>query len=462
MCEWWVRLTKRCGRDELPGCAQVPHFPASDLAALAGEALLDVTLAWSDWCFRRVDSVHPLEGERGRRRHSMDCTPPPDPALAYREEERQERSVNDVQGPLMVPLTYVTKGPLRHFDAHDSSGQTMPILGANETTELAVEMASRMLAVDGVSVTDRVRAALADIAGPATSKWDREDVQAFTAGGPWRGQYVWEPGEGPSDDAAKLIEVFSRQFLLIALIASKDAGRRQVLKFSYHWHIPRPSWKDRLRAPLVAARFVPRKVLVPMDAAHATRSYHLEFQTPPELQCYALRLPAADGMAKAGSALDTQGMPVAHAHSRYFQQPEKSAEVHLDVPVRGAGLATLMATLFTGLVVGLGLWLPNARENWMDSSDAAIAILLAAPAIYFGLLAVRNESALATSTFRFLRTVMFLSALSLFLVAVSIVGKLEESLQNGLWFVVALWNLLVALFLATGYVVSAVQTRVLR
>lgn len=392
----------------------------------------------------------------------MDCAPPPDPGLAYRPEERVAKTVNEVQGPLMVPLMYVAKEPLRHFDAHDSHGQTMPILGASETTELAVEMTSRMLAVDRVSVTAGVRAALADIAGPATSREDKKDVGIFTSGGPWRGEVVWQPGEKPSPDAAKLIQVFSRQFLLVALISAEDADRRQVLKFSYHWHIARPSWKDRARAPLVAARFAPRKVLVPLDAAHAARSYHLEFQTPPELQCYALRLPTAEGMAAGGSGLDERGMPVAHAHSQYATQPSKSAEVYLDVPIRGAGLATLLATAFTGLVVGLGLFLPNARDNWSDSSDAAIAILLAGPAIYFGLLAVRNESALATSTFRFLRTVLFLSALSLFLVAVSIVGKLVTPLQDLLWFSLAFWNLLVAIFLVVGYVVSVVQTRVLR
>lgn len=55
---------------------------------IAGAALVDVVTRWSAWVYRRVDSVHPLVGERGRRRQSLDCLPTPDPALAFHPEER--------------------------------------------------------------------------------------------------------------------------------------------------------------------------------------------------------------------------------------------------------------------------------------------------------------------------------------------------------------------------------------
>ena len=56
----------------------------ADNGRLLGEALLDVVLRWPKWVHRRVDSLHPLEGEWGRRRHSIDCQPPPDPRLIYK------------------------------------------------------------------------------------------------------------------------------------------------------------------------------------------------------------------------------------------------------------------------------------------------------------------------------------------------------------------------------------------
>lgn len=82
------------------------HENATELAA---EALADVIFQWKNWVYRRVDSVHPSEGARGRLRHSMDCEPPPDPRLAYNEVERRYNDINDVKGQLMVPLAFIEK-----------------------------------------------------------------------------------------------------------------------------------------------------------------------------------------------------------------------------------------------------------------------------------------------------------------------------------------------------------------
>lgn len=103
-----------------------------------GEALADALLQWSGWVLRRVESVHLLHGERGRRRNSIDCIPPPDPRLAYTPEERTKASIDDVQGLVMVPLAMVTKAPMRNLDVIGAEGRTMPVLGRSEDAQASL------------------------------------------------------------------------------------------------------------------------------------------------------------------------------------------------------------------------------------------------------------------------------------------------------------------------------------
>lgn len=141
-----------------------PGFADDDV----GEALLDAIAAWSTWCLRRVDSIHPDVGERGRVRHSMDCIPPPDARLAYEVRERHHRKFSRVRGHVIVPLVLVAKGPMRELDAADSDGRPMPLLGVKENVELAVAMMESALSRQGVHVAGDLRSILRSIAGPAS------------------------------------------------------------------------------------------------------------------------------------------------------------------------------------------------------------------------------------------------------------------------------------------------------
>src|SRR5690606_33346117 len=106
--------------------------------------------AWREWCFRRVDSIHPDVGERGRVRHSMDCIPPPDPWLAYEPRQRRHTKFARVKGHVIVPLVFISKGPMRELDAVDTAGQPMPLLGIGENVQLAVAMLECALKRQGV------------------------------------------------------------------------------------------------------------------------------------------------------------------------------------------------------------------------------------------------------------------------------------------------------------------------
>jgi len=86
-------------------------------------ALGDAIVGFQLWIHRRVESVHFHSGERGTRRVSLDCTPPPDPRLAENEDEderlaenededeRQFYSVEDVRGSMILPIALMSKAP---------------------------------------------------------------------------------------------------------------------------------------------------------------------------------------------------------------------------------------------------------------------------------------------------------------------------------------------------------------
>lgn len=430
--------------------------------AALGEALIDATLFWREWCFRRVDSIQPLHGERGRRRHSIDCRPPDDPGLAYVPAERFQTSMELVRGKVILPLAYVEKGPLRHFDAVDSAGESMPILGASETAELAALMVERLLTADSIATGVDARDALTNLAGPSTSEADSEEVEKLIVSGSWRGRTVWARDEDVSPTTASLIRALSRTFLLLGLLDAHRTGVRQVIKFSYHFSVSSMSPRDRLLSPLIGLGIASRQIDIPLDVAHTAQSYHLEFHVPPELRCVELAMPLPVGCRSQPGLVDAQSAPVAHAYASYAQQPAEPARVKLDVPLKGLRWAAFLATAFTAIVVGLVLFLPFAKDVWSDSADSVAAILIAAPAVYFGLLASRGENALATQALAFLRALLFISALSLFTVATSLVGQLNQPMLDLLWLLIIGWNALAAGVLIFGRSVSEASLKLWR
>jgi hypothetical protein len=426
--------------------------------ALAGDALLDATLDWREWCYRRVDSIQPLEGDRGRRRFSIDCTPPPDPRLAYAPEMRHQSAINAVEGMVMVPLAYIDKGPLRHFDARDGSDGPMPILGMGETTTFAITMAQRMLWVDKVQMTRHASKVFAEIAGPTTSAADAEKIEQLLRTGVWDGVSVWNDSAAPTQLTQAVINTISQRFLLIGLIDASKAGTRQVLKYSYNWDIE-GSRMSRQTAPLVGAGWGPRVLRIVPHMADAARSYHLEFQTPRELRCDELRLPAPTRSTASVGWIDNSRQPVAHAYASYLEGPTGDAALSLSVPARGLRRSATAVAAFTALLVGLMLFLPWAKDVWVNSPDSAAAVLIAVPAAFFGILAAGRENTLVADSLGFLRAVTFCAAIGLFLVAASIVGELNQPLLDFLWGAVTLWNVCAACFLLLPSPVSWVRTK---
>lgn len=206
---------------------------------------------------------------------------------------------------------------------------------------------------------------------------------------------------------------------------------------------------------LVASRHSRQLLVLSLDAPAATSSYHLEFHTPKELECILISLPEEVGQEKP---TDSSHIPVAHTHGSFENEPSDDAVVILNVSPRGPFLGALLASLFCMVVVFLALVLPDAKLVGRSNSEGPATTLLTVPALIFSFLAARGESALVRRPLGILRFLIGSSAVTLFLVAASLVGELQDPWLDILWWALASWNFLVVVFLSSGHIRSLLNT----
>ncbi|MCS4277337.1 hypothetical protein M2390_002541 [Mycetocola sp. BIGb0189] len=433
-------------------------FGQSDIEALAARALADVIDKWPQWVHRRVDSVHPLEGERGRLKHSIDCTPVPEPLLAYDQTERVRTDINDVHGLLMVPLAFISKGPMRHLDALDARGNSLPLMGASESNPLMYETVLVLLEASGVRRSDELERIVRVILSDEGMKYSAQ-VRELCEAGRWNGEQIWAEDVFLSNDVVDLVEQLASSFLLIGLVPARDSGIRQVVKFSYHWVIEEEqSIKARFLNLFVAIGWAEKEIVINMHMPHATASYHLEFQTPPQLDVRSLHLPSSDVPNPVfGPTLDDDsGVPVAHVHGAYGFLPKDDAIVRLAVPWRGLRVVTLFVTSLTALIFFLALFLDGATPTLREVGGNAAALFLAVPAVFISFLASTPENVSASRALVPLRIMLMTCALLLFAMAGSLVGKLHLGPLLLLWWVGLITSLVLAFLLASAGLVRRI------
>lgn len=433
-------VTKNNATDNLDGTYIKTEKSRHD--RLTAESLADAISQWPEWMYRRVDSFHPLEGARGRLKHSMDCIPPPDPRLAYDNFERDYEFMDEVHGQLMVPLAFISKGTMRHFDMSQSGGAHISLLGSEEACELMANVLVEVLRKNGVDATDELYGAMWSLVS-SVGEDNLEKAKALisaTRWGHWGKQELW-PYEVEIDSSTKeLLINLSTDFVLIGLIPASTAGTRQILKFSYHWEISSERKSRFVRtwnSWRAAFRISPLELALPMHMPAQTSSYHLEFQVPPELDIKELRLPEATGFAEnhVRYPVDESRMPVAHVHARYEKVPREAAKVQLLVPRRGIWNAALIASVLTAIIFFLALLLPNAIETLRQVGGNAAALLLATPAVFVGFLAISKEPIFSSRMLNPLRIIIGICALLLFAMAASLVGKLSSPYLEIFWWV---------------------------
>ena len=395
-----------------------------------------------------------MEAARGRRRVSLDCTPPPTPLLAYHENERRTAVITKVKGPVMIPLAMISKGALRDFDVTDGNGAPLPVLTRAENSSVALSALMSELQPDATSVADLEPVLRAIVEGPADEA--KQKVEQLLSGGTAAGKSVLDP-RSVTIFAERLLYDLAQNFLLIALLPSDQAGRRILIKYSSHWQTifggGRLGFSNRL---LAATGFGRAPMELEVSGASDAGSYHLEVHAPAGLRCAGLSLPSNGGRPAADQPDDTTDL-VAHAVGSYLEEPNSTARLHMSVPNAGLRSVALLTALFTACVFVLEELLPGARCALLEAGDGAVAVLLAAPAVALALLARPGENALASELLAPLRWSVLGCAALLVAGAGSIVGKLHEPYISVLWATGAILASLLAAWLLVGSVVSALD-----
>lgn len=428
-------------------------MPSAKVPNQTARVLADALAEPARWKHRKIDSLLLLEGVRGQRRVSLDCTPIPDPALAYDSQERLKPNIADIEGLVMVPLTLLRKGALRSFDLRGPDGATIPVLGRTENSQLAASILRHEILAPTQVPGDEFLTALSElvIADPEQGAALASDLRQ----GIFRGKTVPEL-QDLSVVADLLLGEFGTYFLLVALLPAEQVGKRVVLKYSFHWHVEPPVGAASLLNRLaVAAGYSTATIDVEVSRPTDAASYHLEVQVPKGLVSTGLRLPGPGTAQLPDTAIaDNNDDVIAHAVGSYDSIDSNTAELSLSVPRSGLRSVALLTTAFTATVFLLERLLPGAHEALLSASDGAVALLLAAPAVVVTLLASPGESSIASHILLPLRVAVLTCAGLLAAGAASLVGVLHEPFMSCLWWGGATLSGITALGLLLGHTVG--------
>jgi len=436
-----------------------------------GRAIADSIWGSQLWCHRKVDSLRLLEGDRGRRRVSLDCTPPPERALA--EGPIRRRGIRREPHHFVLPIAMIAKGAMRDFDASLADGTTVPVLGRDRNGQLAYLALAYALEQHIGHLTPSVTKALRAIVFSDAPK-ARRVARELVTNGSVAGRQAFDPHRLPAGVANLALDLASN-FLMVLVLPWEFAGKRTVIKYSFHWRsVPsnaRPRPRRRRRPRPVAdgsprpqsshdskpdRRRVGRRLLrrlgpfrerwltgmgygtakfelATSDPMWAS-SYHLEVHTPPGLVSRRLALPSRY-IGSGPAAIDREIGTVAHAYASYPETPppNAAATLFLGVPIKGVRLLTLLVLFFSTVVFQLEEHLPGARAALLDAPDGAVAFLLAVPAVVVALMIRSDENYLATLLLRPLRIAVLACAAFLVAGAASLVGRLHEPYLSWLW-----------------------------
>ena len=422
-----------------------------------------------EWRHRRVDSVHLEAGERGRWRASVDCTPPRAAAIPYGDDQ------------VVIPLAFVEKGPMRDLNVADDAGEPLPVLTSQENTGLAAGALLHLLAVEGVDVEARMPALGDAVRLLVGGTGQMLDVEGLLHHGFLGETQVFDPRDLQqiSDVTRTLMRTLAQNFILGVVMDGDCLDRRQLIKFSYFWHVdPTKSGQSRGRTwlAITLGSFGFQRSLIALDVPHAgdAASFHLEVHPPEGLSC-RVELPPMRFLRQSRGFSDSSPTSVGHAYGAYHQA-ELSTNLTDDVDVigeaalelyvsrRGSWLMTLLLSLFTFLFFLFGLWFDGAlyvlRGQGPSGGVDPSALLLTLPGVLVGLLVSAREHVLASVLLMPIRTAAVTCSALLLVAAASLTFQLRDP------FLVPLWNLglgiaaVILLALALGAAIRGRRTRI--
>lgn len=415
--------------------AATPRLPrvvqATEDFVEAGAACAELLADPKSWINRRVETVEMLSQEETRRRVSIDFT----------LSEAQRRSLTTRHG-LTVPISVLSKRPLRNFDLRDEDHGARPILGRADNRELAlVALLSRVQATLGDPPPDDDVASLtADLKqivfedAPLALETLEAFVDAADQGDAMRAR-VW------ADPACRsMLRTLATDYVLFAALPLNGPARR-VIKYSYGEDFPlEPPWARRRDkyAPSQLwwhARYPDRTWFV-IDCPEAWRaaSFHMEIAIPEELRIARAalgRFPAGegDGIADLG-ATDVLVNRSALYAARAIE-PHEDVGAYVEVVSEREGQATRAA--LTALAISALLWLGWLSDLDADAPGAAVSLLLAGGAVVSGFAAAAGYHIIVDKILRNRRRALVLVAVCALTASASLAMEVPDDRPLEVW-----------------------------
>jgi hypothetical protein len=374
----------------------------------AGSACAELIANPKSWINRRVETVEMLSQEETRRRVSIDFT--------LSEEQRTKLTTRH---GLTVPISVLSKRPLRNFDLREEDLSARPILGRADNRELALIalMTAARNALGDPPPDDRVEALTADLQQivfedqPLALETLESFVEAAGSGDAMRAA-IW------ADAACRsMLRTFATDYVLFVALPLNGPARR-VIKFSYGEDFPldppRARRTDRHSPSELLWRVRnPDRTWFLIDCPEAWRaaSFHMEIAIPEELRIARAELGRfppgdGDGIADLGDADTDVNRSALYAATQI--EPHEDVRAYVEVVSEREGQATRAA--LTAFAVATLLWLGWASRLDASAPGAAVSLLLAGGAVVSGFAAVTGYHIIVDKILRSRRRALVLVA----------------------------------------------------
>jgi hypothetical protein len=391
---------------------------AGDIAA-AADRLLRRQAAWRH---RRVETLTMLSHEQVRRHVSVDFTVPVELREGLRLSDAEE---------FAVPLAFLVKRPLVHFDLRNEEGHSIPLLTAEQNTAIGREMLYQSL--DGDLTTQ-------DAADPAVVSEAGKVIEAVLGERDVTGaveRLERRHGLEPLGDFRDLTEILARNFVLWAVVRGLEF--RRVFKFAYDEpYSLRPGLAYVYGAPGCTEAW----------------SYHLEVAVPTDLRARSTQLwDAATGAVLATGAVDADRPALYYTAdpARAPAQPEVVVDYGAERS-RFMAPAAIVATVIA-LLVALP-WLFADLHSLADSAGPAIGLVLSTSAVFSALVLRTDEHPLLRQLLVRYRLALVASTLGALFAAASLGFQAENWIIQLTWAIAAVVSVLTAAILVVAVVRS--------
>jgi hypothetical protein len=313
----------------------------------------------SGWRHRRVETITVLSHEQVRRHVSVDFTVPEE----YRDGLRLSAHEH------AVPLAFLTKRPLVHFDLRNEEMHAIPLLTAEQNRMIGRELLYQVLTGD-LAAQDADDGAVTLAAGPIVEAILADDARRLE---PRIAELEAAHGLELLTDFRAMAAVLSRYFVLWAVV--RGVERRRIFKFAYDERfVQLPGFRHFYEA----------------QGCTEAWSYHVEVAVPQDLRARTTTLaeaavdailtagdrnsdrPALYYSAEPGQAFDRPGVVVHYGAERWrFLAP-------------GAMVAAVIALLILPPLLFADL------HGLAGSAGPAIGLVLSTSAV-FSVLVLRTD-----------------------------------------------------------------------